>query len=146
MPDCGTAILHQQSNIFSEFRDRGRLRRHYMLGGAGLESSVLSGQHIRLEPLDLFHVDSLVVAAAAEPLLYQWSPVPQGKVEATSYVNTALSWRDAGSAVPFAIVSLDDGGVIGSTRFWNLERWSWPQGHPRHGQHVADACEIGYTW
>jgi N-acetyltransferase len=117
-----------------------------MLGGAGLESSVLSGQHIRLEPLDLFHVDSLVVAAAAEPLLYQWSPVPQGKVEATSYVNTALSWRDAGSAVPFAIVSLDDGGVIGSTRFWNLERWSWPQGHPRHGQHVPDACEIGYTW
>jgi RimJ/RimL family protein N-acetyltransferase len=41
---------------------------------------------------------------------------------------------------------VDDGIVLGSTRFWNLERWSWPQGHPRHGRHFPDACEIGYTW
>jgi len=46
----------------------------------------------------------------------------------------------------FAIVRVDDGIVLGSTRFWNLERWSWPQGHPRHGRHFPDACEIGYTW
>jgi RimJ/RimL family protein N-acetyltransferase len=76
--------------------------------------------------------------------------VPQGKVEAASYVNTALAWRDAGTAVPFAIVTVnvraDDNVVIGSTRFWNLERWSWPQGHARHGRGAPDACEIGYTW
>ena len=54
--------------------------------------------------------------------------------------------RDAGSAVPFAIVSVNDDSVIGSTRFWNLERWAWPQGHPRHGRSAPDACEIGYTW
>jgi RimJ/RimL family protein N-acetyltransferase len=92
----------------------------------------------------------LAAAAAAEPSLYQWSPVPQGKVEAAIYVNTALAWRDAGTAVPFAIVSVnvraDDNVVIGSTRFWNLERWSWPQGHARHGRGAPDACEIGYTW
>jgi RimJ/RimL family protein N-acetyltransferase len=74
------------------------------------------------------------------------SPVPQGTVEAASYVDTALAWRDAGSAVPFAIVRMSDGVAIGSTRFWNLERWSWPPGHPRHGRHFPDACEIGYTW
>ena len=34
----------------------------------------------------------------------------------------------------------------GSTRFWNLERWLWPLGHPLHGRHTPDACEIGYTW
>ena len=107
---------------------------------------MLSGTHIRLEPLDGRHVNGLVVAAAADPSLYQWSPVPQGKVEASSYVNTALAWRKAGSAVPFAIVRADDDVVIGSTRFWNLERWSWPEGHPRQGDHVLDACEIGYTW
>jgi RimJ/RimL family protein N-acetyltransferase len=88
----------------------------------------------------------LVAAAAADPSLYQWSPVPQGKVEGISYVDTALSWRDAGTAVPFAIVRMDDDVVIGSTRFWNLERWAWPQGHTRHGRTVPDACEIGYTW
>jgi RimJ/RimL family protein N-acetyltransferase len=48
--------------------------------------------------------------------------------------------------VPFAIVRVDDGVVIGSTRFWNPERWSWPQGHPQHGRQSPDACEIGYTW
>ncbi len=42
--------------------------------------------------------------------------------------------------------SSDDGIVIGSTRFFNLERWAWPNGHPRHGRHDPDVCEIGYTW
>jgi len=120
----------------------------------GTEGLVLRGTHIRLEPLEFRHVEGLVAASATDSSLYQWSPVPQGKVEATSYVNTALDWRDAGSAVSFAIVKLndrlddssDDGIVIGSTRFFNLERWAWPKGHPRHGRHDPDVCEIGYTW
>ena len=112
----------------------------------GTDSPALQGSHIRLEPLAHRHVDGLVAAAAADPSLYQWSPVPQGKVEATSYVGTALAWRDAGTATPFAIVRMDDDVVIGSTRFWNLERWAWPQGDTRHGRSVPDACEIGYTW
>ena len=48
--------------------------------------------------------------------------------------------------VPFAIVGNEDGLVIGSTRFWNIERWAWPQGHPSRGRDAPDACEIGYTW
>jgi N-acetyltransferase len=90
-------------------------------------------------------VDGLIVAAAADPALYQWSPVPQGKSAAITYVETAMAWRDAGTAVPFAIVRFEDGIVIGSTRFWNLERWSWPPDHPRQSC-ILDACEIGYTW
>ena len=112
---------------------RSRERSHCILGAMGTERLVLQGRHIRLEPLDHGHVDGLGAAAAVDPSLYQWSPVPQGKVEATKYVETALAWRDAGTAVPFAIVRLDDGVVIGSTRFWNLERWAWPQGHQRNG-------------
>jgi RimJ/RimL family protein N-acetyltransferase len=110
------------------------------------KSLVLQGKHIRLEPLEHRHVDGLVAAAGDDGSLYQWSPMPRGKVEATRYVETALAWEDAGSAVPFAIVSVERAVVIGSTRFWNLERWSWPQGHPLHGRGLPDACEIGYTW
>ncbi|MFZ0201508.1 MAG: GNAT family protein [Candidatus Sulfotelmatobacter sp.] len=110
------------------------------------ESFTLSGKHVRLEPLDHRHMEGLVAAAAADPSLYQWSPVPQGEVQARAYIDAALSWRDAGTAVPFAIIRMKDGAVIGSTRFWNLERWSWPQGHARHGRRFPDACEIGYTW
>jgi RimJ/RimL family protein N-acetyltransferase len=106
----------------------------------------LTGRRVRLEPLDRRHVDGLVAASAGDPSLYQWSPVPQGNLEATRYVDNALALRDAGSAVPFATVTLSDGAVIGSTRFFDLERWAWPPGHPRHGRSVPDACEIGYTW
>ncbi len=112
----------------------------------GTESLVLSGKNVRLEPLDHRHVDGLVAAAAVDRSLYQWSPIPQGKAEAISYVDTALTWRDAGTAVPFATVRVEDGVVIGSTRFFNLERWAWPLGHSRHGRRDPDACEIGYTW
>ncbi len=107
---------------------------------------LLQGRHIRLEPLEHRHVDGLVSAAAADPSLYQWSPVPRTKAEANAYVDTALAWRDAGSAVPFAIINVVGGAVIGSTRFWNIERWAWPPDHPSHGRSVPDACEIGYTW
>jgi RimJ/RimL family protein N-acetyltransferase len=107
---------------------------------------LLQGRIIRLEPLEYRHVEGLATAAAANRSLYQWSPVPNGPVETTRYVETALAWRDAGTAVPFAIVRQEDGTVIGSTRFWNLERWLWPPGHASHGRSFPDACEIGYTW
>jgi len=114
------------------------------------EGFVLCGKHVRLEALDHRHIDGLVAAAATDSSLYQWSPVPQGRDEAVAYVDTALAWRDAGSAVSFATIRLssgnDDGVVIGSTRFFNLERWAWPPGHARHGRIAPDACEIGYTW
>ncbi len=110
------------------------------------EGRVLQGRHVRLEPLDHRHIDALAAASAGGPGLYQWSPVPQGRVAATSYVETALAWRAAGTAVPFLIVRMEDGTVIGSTRFFDLERWSWPLGHPRHGRQLPDVCEIGYTW
>ena len=110
------------------------------------ETFTLQGKHIRLEPLDHHHVDGLVAAAAGNRDLYQWSPIPNGRKQATTYINTALAWKQAGTAVPFAIVRGQDGAVVGSTRFWNIERWAWPQGHPSYGRAAPDACEIGYTW
>jgi RimJ/RimL family protein N-acetyltransferase len=111
-----------------------------------MESLSLPGRYVHLEPLEHGHIDGLVAAAAADPSLYEWSLVPQGKAEMTSYIDTAQTWRNAGSAVPFAIVRADDGVVIGSTRFWNLERWPWPPWHLSHDRNTPDACEIGYTW
>ncbi len=110
------------------------------------KNGVLQGRHVRLEPLSHGHVEGLAAASAVDPSLYRWSPVPQGKEEAQRYVETALTWQEAGTAVPYAIVRQEDGMVIGSTRFFDLERWAWPAGHERHGRGVPDACEIGYTW
>ena len=111
-----------------------------------MDTLTLQGRHIRLEPLEHEHSDGLVAAAAGDRDLYRWSPVPQGKAGVSAYINAALAWRDAGTAVPFAIVRVEDCAIIGSTRFWNIERWAWPEGHRMHGRGSPDACEIGYTW
>jgi N-acetyltransferase len=110
------------------------------------EYLVLSGEHVRLEPLAPRHADGLAAASAGDVSLYRWSPVPQGSAEAARYIDTALSWREAGKALPFATVRLSDDTVVGSTRFFDLERWAWPSGHPRQGLQIPDVGEIGYTW
>lgn len=111
-----------------------------------IEAPQLQGRHIRLEPLHPGHAAGLAAAAADEPALYQWSPVPQGEAEARRYIDTAAAWRQAGTALAFAIVRLRDGAVIGSTRYFDLQCWAWPAQHPRHGRAAPDVCEIGYTW
>ncbi len=111
-----------------------------------LKNIVLRGRSIRLEPLEESHVEALAEASAADPSLYQWTPVPQGREAAAKYVATALEWRAAGTAIPFAIIRARDGVVIGSTRLYDLEEWDWPAGHPRYGRGLPDVSQIGYTW
>ncbi len=111
-----------------------------------MEPFVLIGRHVRLEPLEQRHGDALAAATAEEPQLYRWTFVPFTQEEAAKYIRTALDWRDAGTCMAFATVRANDGAVIGSTRFFNLERWAWPSHHPRSGRRFPDACEIGYTW
>lgn len=116
------------------------------MNGMSEEDFVLQGRLVRLEPLHRRHIDGLVAAAAEDPSLYRWTPVPQGRAEMAKYVETALAWKEARTAAPLAILRADDRSVIGSTRFWNIERWAWPEGHPLHGRSTPDACEIGHTW
>lgn len=106
---------------------------------------VLSGDHVRLEPLGPQHIDGLVAAAQGGASLYTWSAVPQGREQVQHYVETAAAARGAGTAVPFATVRVADGAILGSTRFFDMERWAWPLGHERHGFGL-DVCEIGYSW
>lgn len=111
-----------------------------------LDLPVLTGKHIRLEPLELHHAEGLAAASAVDPSLYQWSPVPQGVAAARTYIESALAGRNTGSVVPFATVRVADGVVLGSTRFWEIGFWNWPEGHARHACRTPDVCEIGYTW
>ncbi|MGD0989122.1 MAG: GNAT family protein [Candidatus Sulfotelmatobacter sp.] len=110
------------------------------------DTLLLQGKHIRLESLHPRHVNGLAAAAEGDRELYRWSPVPQGEAEAARYLETALAWKEAGTAESFAVVREADDAVIGSTRLFNLERWLWPAQHPLHNRTTPDACEIGYTW
>jgi RimJ/RimL family protein N-acetyltransferase len=114
--------------------------------GVRIEYPRLDGKYVRLEPLEARHIEALAAASSGGGLLYQWSAVPQGKSAVERYVNTALAWRDAGTAAPFATVRVNDNAVIGCTRFFDIERWAWPEEHERHRRAFPDGCEIGYTW
>jgi RimJ/RimL family protein N-acetyltransferase len=111
-----------------------------------LDAPTLNGRHLRLEPLSDAHAEGLIAASAGDPALYQWSAVPIGRDAVLRYIDTALALREAGTALAFAHVRVTDGVVLGSTRFFDMERWPWPAGHTRHGRHDPDVCEIGYTW
>jgi len=72
--------------------------------------------------------------------------VPQGEEQVRTYVEQALSLAASGRALPFATVRQRDGVVIGSTRFFDLERWPWPRERRARPDAVYDTSEIGYTW
>jgi RimJ/RimL family protein N-acetyltransferase len=112
------------------------------LPGSRLGNVELTGTMVRLEPLGGRHGPGLVDASADGVDLYRWTTVPRDQAQARRYAETAAAARDRGTAVPFAVVRIADDTVIGSTRFWDLGYWAWPDG--RRG--APDTCEIGHTW
>jgi RimJ/RimL family protein N-acetyltransferase len=107
----------------------------------------LSGQRVRLEPLSFDHTEALWSAASGPRTTFALATVPASREETRAYIASALALRDAGAAVPFAIIEVSAEAVVGCTRFGNIERWQWGPGHPQ--QRPADrpdAVEIGWTW
>jgi len=112
-------------------------------GQRAVEGGTLAGQVVRLEPLKHTHINGLLAAAAGGEDLYRWTHVPQDEAQASQYVETAIAAQESGTAVAFAVVRVQDDTVIGSTRFFDLAYWPWPDCLPGTG---PDTCEIGYTW
>lgn len=107
----------------------------------------LSGEHVRLEPLSLDHVDALAAAAGGARETYAFTFVPEGAAAMRRYVEEALAAQAAGSALPFATIDAGSSRVVGSTRFGWIERWTWPGPRPADATAGApDAAEIGWTW
>lgn len=106
----------------------------------------LTGDLVRLEPMERHHVDALVAAAAEDRSTYQWTIVPDGHDAMAAYVDYALQGREDDLFTPFVTVRRDDDRVVGSTRFFN-ERWDWSLLNPARQRHDRpDVVEIGATW
>ncbi|WP_054059106.1 MULTISPECIES: GNAT family N-acetyltransferase [Pseudomonas] len=93
----------------------------------------LEGQRLLLRPLQADDADALVRAAQDGELWNLPFTVVPSQATVAAYIGTALAGREAGTVMPFAIVLKDTGEVIGSTRFWKIDR------HYRK-------LEIGSTW
>lgn len=94
----------------------------------------LTGNVVRLEPLQPLHAAELY-EAARDASIWRYMPTdPSGSVEEMAqWIVGALAERDAGSQLPFATIDLASGQVIGSTRYLNIA----PQDY---------GLEIGWTW
>jgi RimJ/RimL family protein N-acetyltransferase len=102
-------------------------------GPIRVEPVVLEGEHVRLEPLALAHLDGLCeIGLVAE--LWRWIPKQVlTRDDMKAYVELALTERANGVSMPFAQIEKKTGRVIGSTRYMNIEK-----NHRR--------LEIGATW
>lgn len=105
------------------------------MSNALLESTqpVLTGQRVELHPLEQKHAAGLVDAAADGELWNLTVTVVPGPDTIDAYIATALEGQRAGTVMPFAIVDRDSGRIVGSTRFWKIDRKN-------------RKLEIGHTW
>ena len=94
---------------------------------------ILEGQLVRLEPLSSSHEASLIAAASDGELWDSTVTIVPSRETISAYIATALKAQRDGQALPFVIIRKSTGLVVGSTRFFHIER-----DHRR--------VEIGYTW
>ena len=93
----------------------------------------LEGEAVRLEPLSLDHLDTLL-EAGADPGIWRYMPSDSTSRDGMlAFINEALACQRARTALPFATVDRKSGRAIGSTRFGNIV--------PEHKR-----VEIGWTW
>ena len=88
--------------------------------------------------------DAAALAAAGASLGKLYTVIPRGVDGARAYIERALTERDAGQRVPFAIVW--QGALVGSTSYLDVQRWRWPAGSAWQRSDRPDAVEIGATW
>lgn len=93
----------------------------------------LQGALVTLRPLLHSDADSLVNAAADGALWSLPFTVIPSVDSVHGYIDKALRGQADGSVMPFAITLTADQSVIGSTRFWKIDREN-------------RKLEIGHTW
>ena len=101
--------------------------------GGRLHPVTLEGQVVRLEPLSIAHEPALLAAAQDERIWRFTIHDPRTPELMRDYVRSALSDRDRGEALPFAVYHREAGRVIGATRYHSISA-------PNRG------VEIGFTW
>lgn len=85
------------------------------------EIPILEGDFVRLEPLSHSHAADLAEAIAdgnLNELWYTWIPSPE---EVGKEIDRRHSLYDAGSMMPFAIISQETGKAIGMTTYMNIK-------------------------
>ncbi len=112
-----------------------------------LEKIELQGEHVRLEPLSMMHIADLLNAATEARETYGLTFVPSSEDTMRQYVANAMQGFEHGQMLPFVTRNMQTGKIVGSTRFLNIENFTWPADSV-HAQvnGTPDTVEIGSTW
>ena len=110
-----------------------------------LSPVTLVGRHVRLAPLGYEHGDALLAAANETRSHYQFTIVPDSRASMNTYLRAAFSEQLAGTSLPFVVLD-PHGTPIGTTRYMNIQTFSWPGPPPEPLPVGPDVVEIGSTW
>jgi N-acetyltransferase len=116
-----------------DWRFRNENRRVMNDNAPQFSPPTLVGTTVELQPLRKDHAPALLDAAADGQLWNMKVTVIPGPETVDQYIAVALEGQQAGTVMPFVIVRRDTGSIVGSTRFWKIDR-------------VNRKLEIGHTW
>ncbi|MFI9270175.1 GNAT family N-acetyltransferase [Kitasatospora sp. NPDC052896] len=96
---------------------------------------VLSGRHVRLEPLSRDHLADLFAAGGGDEEVWRWMPTlaPRTAEELGAVLDARLAEVERGSSVAFAVIRLATGRAVGWTTYYDIST-------------TDERLEIGWTW
>ena len=94
---------------------------------------ILEGGFVRLEPLQLKHLDALYEAGAGETIWHWTVNIVKSREDMLRYIETALGEAARKVSVPFVTIDKSADKIVGSTRFGNIDARN-------------RRAEIGWTW
>ncbi|MHA4961683.1 GNAT family N-acetyltransferase [Bacillus subtilis] len=93
----------------------------------------LTGELIRVVPMDKSHIQGLYEAAKDENI---WAHLPKTITtlhDMEAFVEEALQTKECGTEFPFVIIHRESGKIVGTTRFLYMSS-------------ASRSLEIGWTW
>ena len=98
-----------------------------------IETIILEGKDVRLEPLRIEHLENLCKVGFEESI-WRWTTMQiKTNSDMRRYLETALDEQDRGVSLPFVTIEKSSDKIVGSTRFGNIDRQN-------------RRVEIGWTW
>jgi len=98
-----------------------------------VEKIRLEGEFVRLEPLEIGHLEKLCEVGLDESLWLWTANIIKTSADMKGYIETALDEFRRGVSLPFVTIEKSSDKIVGSTRFGNIDAKN-------------RKTEIGWTW
>jgi len=98
-----------------------------------VEKIRLEGEFVRLEPLEIGHLEKLCEVGLDESLWLWTANIIKTSADMKGYIETALDEFRRGLSLPFVTIEKSSDKIVGSTRFGNIDAKN-------------RKTEIGWTW